>query len=221
MIIHTSFFKILSGLVFTGILASITGASVFAISPGNSAVLFGSGPISSMNNDWILAGNWMGIVNTKNLSNSGFHSTFEMVMKNGSSPHVHEIYNATLSDIKKEGNNTVIKGSVSITMKDGPVKGVPTIVTLSNNNTIAISLDSSKIGNHFGVTPIFGIIHNPEVGKNIKLQDPNFLEKWIPVMMGDVLSKLKPMGENMSNIHATNQSMMNGNMSHNLSMLNR
>ncbi len=167
MFTYTNFFRILSIFVIAGALLSLTGTNAQALSGSLSDYKFGYGPIASINNDWILAGHWMGYFNPSNLTDSGFHSTFDMVMKNGSAPHMHQISNATISDVKMDGNNEVIQGSVTITMKDGPVLNVPTTWTTSNNNTLAIELDPSMVNNHFGESPIYGLVLNPEKEMNI------------------------------------------------------
>lgn len=162
---------------------------------------YGYGPISSLNNEWILAGNFMGYGNPANLSDSGFHATFSMVMKNGSAPHLHQMYNATLSDVRMDGNNTIMQGAATITMKDGPVLDVPTTWTIYNNNSIAISMDPAKINNHFGDTPIYGLELNPEKEMkmmNAMMDDTKFMNKWIPMMMENLLKQSKLDGKNMS-----------------------
>jgi hypothetical protein len=65
-------------------------------------------------------------MNETSKTDAGFYSIFNMVMVNGSAPHIHKICNATVNNMTKQGNNTVFDGSVSITMKDGPVNNVPT-----------------------------------------------------------------------------------------------
>ncbi|HKO65952.1 MAG TPA: hypothetical protein VJU13_12180, partial [Candidatus Nitrosocosmicus sp.] len=100
MFTYTNFFRILSAFVIAGTLLSLTGTNAHALSGSITDYKFGYGPIASINNDWILAGHWMGYYNPSNLSDSGFHSTFDMVMKNGSAPHMHQISNATASDVK-------------------------------------------------------------------------------------------------------------------------
>ena len=225
MFTYTNFSKILSTFVIAATLLSLTAANALAQSGSIADYKFGYGPIASINNDWILAGHWMGYYNPSNLSDSGFHSTFDMVMKNGSSPHMHQISNATASDVKMEGNNTVIQGLLTITMKDGPVKDVPTTWTMSNNNTIAIKLDPSKIKNHFGESPIYGLILNPEKEMNMMnkmMEDSKFMDQWIPLMMQNMMSNLKISGGN--NMSAMPQMMdqpssnntMGMNMSNNM-----
>lgn len=39
---------------------------------------------------------------------------------------MHQITNATIKDVKMEGNNEVIQRTVTVSMKDGPVSNVST-----------------------------------------------------------------------------------------------
>jgi hypothetical protein len=162
----------------------------------------------------------MANMNEANKTDAGFYSIFNMVMTNGSAPHIHKIYNATVNNMTKQGNNTVFYGAVSITMKDGPVENVPTQVTIANNNTIAISMDPSKLNNHFGNTPIYGLIHNFEEGmKEMKMMtnDSEMMKKWIPLMTADMLNNMKAwkMNQTMKNDNdsmAENMSMIDSSM---------
>jgi hypothetical protein len=82
-----------------------------------------------------------------------------MVMTNGSAMHDHEIYDFTLADISKTNNSTIVyNGTATITMRQGPVPDVPISIETMDNNTISIWADPTKLNNHFGDTPIFGII---------------------------------------------------------------
>lgn len=206
--------------MIAGTLLSLTGANAQALSGSLADYKFGYGPIASINNDWILAGHWMGYHNPSNLTDSGFHSTFDMVMKNGSAPHMHQISNATISDVKMDGNNTVIQGSVTITMKDGPVLNVPTTWTISNNNTLAIDLDPSTINNHFGESPIYGLALTPEKEMNIMnkmMEDSKFMDQWIPLMMQNMMSTLNMTGGNISAMpQMMNDSSSNSTMEMNM-----
>jgi len=216
---YTNFFRILSTFVIAAALLSLTGAHTQALSGSFTDYKFGYGPIASINNDWILAGHWMGYHNPSNLTDSGFHSTFDMVMKNGSAPHMHQISNGTISDVKMEGNNSIIQGSVTITMKDGPVSNVPTNWTISNNNTLAIGLDPSKINNHFGESPIYGLALTPDKEMkimNTMMEDSKFMDQWIPLMMQNMMSTLNMNGENISAM----PQMMNHSISNNTMEMN-
>ena len=206
--------------MIAGTLLSLTGANAQALSGSLADYKFGYGPIASINNDWILAGHWMGYHNPSNLTDSGFHSTFDMVMINGSAPHMHQISNATAADVKMHGNNTVIQGSVTITMKDGPVLNVPTTWTISNNNALAIDLDPSMINNHFGESPIYGLVLTPEKEMNIMnkmMEDSKFMDQWIPLMMQNMMSTLNMTGGNISAMpQMMNDSSSNSTMEMNM-----
>jgi hypothetical protein len=147
--------------------------------------LYAFGTIASLQNDengnptWIVSGLWEGSLTNKtqggegnqtatttnastataSLPNATFHSKFNMVMTNGSAMHDHEIYDFTLADISKTNNSTIVyNGTATITMRQGPVPDVPISIKTTDNNTISIWADPTKLNNHFGDTPIFGII---------------------------------------------------------------
>ena len=147
--------------------------------------LYAFGTIASLQNDengnptWIVSGLWEGSLTNKtqggegnqtgtttnastataSLPNATFHSKFNMVMTNGSAMHDHEIYDFTLADISKTNNSTIVyNGTATITMRQGPVPDVPISIKTMDNNTISIWADPTKLNNHFGDTPIFGII---------------------------------------------------------------
>ena len=70
----------------------------------------------------------------------------------------------------------------------------PTTWTTSNNNTLAIELDPSMVNNHFGESPIYGLVLNPEKEMNIMnkmMEDSKFMDQWIPLMMQNMMSTLK------------------------------
>ena len=144
-----------------------------------------AGTIASIQNEgdvptWLLSGAWKDAItnidkeetkadilpstsiNTSsdnNLPIADFKANFEMVMLNGSSLHEHTIYNFTLSDISMTNDkNYIFNGTVTISMKDGPVNDVPISVKVLDNNVISIWMDPTKINNHFGNTPIYGQI---------------------------------------------------------------
>ena len=210
--INTNFVKILTTFVIVATLFSITGINIPASSATMSDYLYSYGPIASINGDWVLAGSHMAYYNPSNLSDSGFHSTFSMVMKNGSGYHMHQMSNATGEDITMEGNDTIYHGSVTVTIRDEPVSNVATTWTVYNNNTLAISMDPTKIDNHFGDTPIYGLESTPEKEMetiNLMSEDSKFMDKWIPLMMQNTMKGLNIDSGNMS---MTNQSITNESM---------
>jgi hypothetical protein len=186
---------------------------------------FYSGQIASVNKDWILSGKWMGLFNKTNPDHKGFYSIFNMVMTNGSAPHIHKIYNATFSNITQRGNEKVLDGTASITMKNGTVDNVPMKVVIRGNNTIAISLDPAKTNNHFGNTPIYGQVNNFKERINIIkmiISDPEIMKKWIPMMIGNTMQNIKDklnhpvIKGNMTSQSSMGNPMMSSLMNHNM-----
>ena len=139
------------------------------------------GMISSINNDgeadWIISGNWMMEMASQNdtatsnatgmISNiAGFNAILHMVELDGSAMHGHEISNFTQTGdatFDSSTNTTTITGTVTITMREGPVPNVPTTIELAQDTVIAISLDPAALDNHFGTDPIYGIVISPEM----------------------------------------------------------
>lgn len=217
--INTKYIKILTTFLIVASLLSLTGMNLHTSSATVADYEYGYGPIASINNDWILAGSYMGYGNPSNLSDSGFHATFSMVMKNGTAYHIHQISNATIEDVRMDGNNTIMQGSVTVTMRDGPVSNVPTTWTINNNNTLAISMDPSKVNDHFGNTPIYGVESTPDKEMetiNLMSEDSKFMDKWIPIVLQNTMSALKIDAGNTSDSSITNQSIINESMDMNL-----
>jgi hypothetical protein len=141
------------------------------------------GMISSIQNNeqgqpaWIVAGHWMmelasqndtaSSVTTGGISNiAGFNAMLHMVMLNGSAMHSHEISNFTqVGDATFNGdtNSTTITGTATITMREGPVQDVQTTIEIAQDKVIAISPDPAALENHFGDTPIYGVVVSPEM----------------------------------------------------------
>jgi hypothetical protein len=128
------------------------------------------GPIASIQNDkdgkpaWVLSGHW--VTNIINKTKDSFNQTnpakfdvwIDMAMLNGSALHKHRISNFSLTDSTTQDKTSTYKGTVTITMKDGPVTEVPVEIKVMDNHVVAISLDGAKTNNHFGNTPIYGTI---------------------------------------------------------------
>jgi hypothetical protein len=89
-----------------------------------------------------------------------------MVMFNGSAMHNHEISNFTQTGdatFNGDTNSTTITGTATITMRDGPVPDVQTTIEIAQDKVIAITPDPAALENHFGDTPIYGIVISPEM----------------------------------------------------------
>jgi hypothetical protein len=218
-VINTKYIKILTTFLIVASSLSLTEMNLHTSSATVADYEYGYGPIASTNNDWILAGSYMGYGNPSNLSDSGFHATFSMVMKNGTAYHMHQISNATIEDVRMDGNNTIMQGSVTVTMRDGPVSNVPTTWTINNNDTLAISMDPSKVNDHFGNTPIYGVESTPDKEMetiNLMSEDSKFMDKWIPIVLQNTMSALKIDAGNTSDSSITNQSIINESLDLNL-----
>jgi hypothetical protein len=148
------------------------------------------GAISSIQNDeqgqpgWIVAGHWMIEMGSQNdtatsnttsrISNvSGFHATLQMVRLNGSAMHNHEISNFTQTGdatFNGDTNSTTITGTATITLREGPVPNVPITIEIAQDKVIAITPDPAAVQNHFGNTPIYGIVISPEMIKDMMME---------------------------------------------------
>ena len=94
-----------------------------------------------------------------------FQSTVNTGLANGSSPHKHKISDFSLNRVSTQDNATTYEGTLSISMMDGPVFGIPYLIKDFQNDTISISLegitsDQLNVVNHFGGTPIIGKFTN-------------------------------------------------------------
>ena len=86
-------------------------------------------------------------------------AVFNMVMLNGSALHEHQISNFMLTGMSMPNEKiAVYNGTATITMKKGPVNGVPISVRTLSDNVISIWIDPAKTMDHFGNTPIYGYI---------------------------------------------------------------
>jgi hypothetical protein len=122
------------------------------------------GAVTSIQNDvtgktnWIVGGAYK--MSNINSANPVFNATFYMIKTDGTAPHKH-----TISDFKMSGtpivanNSTTFNGTSTVTMKEGPVKDVPTSIKFSDESSVSIWLDPTKTNNHFGSTSIYGTQH--------------------------------------------------------------
>ena len=122
------------------------------------------GAVTSIQNDMTGKINWIvgGAYKMTNINSADpiFNSTFYMIKTDGTAPHKH-----TISDFKLSGtpvvanNSTTFNGTSTVTMKDGPVKDVPTSIRFEDESSVSIWLDPTKTNNHFGSTAIYGTQH--------------------------------------------------------------
>jgi hypothetical protein len=151
------------------------------------------GMISSIQNDeqgqpaWIVSGHWMMEMASQNdtatsdatggISNiAGFNAMLHMVMLDGSAMHDHEISDFTQvgdATFDSSTNSTTITGTATITLREGPIPNVPTTIQIAQDRVIAISPDPAAVENHFGDTPIYGIVVSPEMIEEMMMRHGN------------------------------------------------
>jgi hypothetical protein len=123
--------------------------------------------------EWVTAGYWelesdmplfgAGTTGTQQPTVTNFDAIVEMVhLADGSALHSHTFSDFTQQDIVSAAENTTtISGTMTVTLQEGPVENVPVFITLQNN-LLSIALDPAATENHFGPTPISGMILAPE-----------------------------------------------------------
>jgi hypothetical protein len=140
---------------------------VSAQNPSNTDPNVLKGGITSTSNDgnttepaWILGGAYK--FTEFNSSSPTFNASFYMTKIDGTAEHIHSIYDLRLSGdsvIDSSSNSTILNGTTTVTMKDGPLANVPTQIELLGESAIAITVDGNMTDNHFGTTPIYGTQH--------------------------------------------------------------
>jgi hypothetical protein len=85
-----------------------------------------------------------------------------MIKTDGTNKHKHSIYDFKLNAdpiVNTSNNSTILNGTSTVTIKEGPIKDVSTQITLLGNSVISILLEPTKVKNHFGDGPIYGNQH--------------------------------------------------------------
>jgi hypothetical protein len=152
-------------LAIMPVCSNVFAADVATNNPNGHSL---KGALTSIQNDangkpaWIVSGVFkIDNFNIKKIESPVLNATFYMIKLDGGSPHTHTISNFKMIGTPKNGGNstTTINGTSTITMKEGPVRGVPTTIKIFDKSAISIMLDPSKVKNHFGSTPIYGTHH--------------------------------------------------------------
>ena len=137
------------------------------------------GVISSVQNDesgqpaWIVTGPWTTTLLSDSPTNasqpmgnatgpfggSPFNIQVQMVRLDGTAGHTHTITNFVLANVSQPNNMTkVFNGTSTASMREGPVTDIPTTIRIMGDKVISIWLDPSRIENHYGNTPIYGLV---------------------------------------------------------------
>ena len=149
------------------IIVAVNLNQVFAQNPSNTDSNVLKGSITSTSNDgnttepaWVLGGVYK--FTEFNSSSPTFNASFYMTKIDGTAEHIHSIYDLKLSGspvVDSSSNSTMLNGTTTVTLKDGPVSNVPTQIELLDESAIAITVDGNSTNNHFGTTPIYGTQH--------------------------------------------------------------
>ena len=112
---------------------------------------------------WVIAGTFKSNLITSNQTQPGSNSTvynanLEMIKPDGTAKHTHTLTNFVLTDIANQNNATLFNGTGTISMPDTPFTDVPISIKIMNNKNLGILyIDSTKVDNHFGTNPIYGL----------------------------------------------------------------
>jgi hypothetical protein len=89
---------------------------------------------------------------------ASFNATIHMVRLDGNVLHEHKIYNFSQSSVTHLGDDsTTFNGTVTVTLREGPIENVASYIQLLDDS-IAIWVDPRAVDNHFGQTPIHGMV---------------------------------------------------------------
>jgi hypothetical protein len=174
---HAMIFTSLTTILTVSIILSHVSYDSAAIPQQYQNKNFTFGPISSIQNgekgkpEWIITGHWKTNLLSENASKSvadnttspfarsPFDTQIEMVRLNGTAGHTHTITNFVLTNMSQPNNMTkVFNGTSTASMREGPVTDIPTTIRIMGDKVIGIWLDPSKIENHYGNTPIYGLV---------------------------------------------------------------
>lgn len=122
--------------------------------------------------EWVAAGYWelesdMPLLGAGTEGTQPTVTSFDAIIEmtryaDGTFLHQHTISDFMQSAIlHTDANSTTINGTATVVTELGPTENVPIFITLQNN-LISIGIDPVATENHFGPTPISGIILTPE-----------------------------------------------------------
>ncbi|MDP9015610.1 MAG: hypothetical protein M3M87_02470 [Thermoproteota archaeon] len=93
-----------------------------------------------------------------------FNAIIHMVRLDGNILHEHEISNFTQHSVSYTGDAiTTFNGTFSVSMREGIINDVPGYIQFTGD-LVGIWLDPIALENHFGPTPIQGMVLPPTEG---------------------------------------------------------
>ena len=112
------------------------------------------------NSTWIVSGSWN--LSKINSSEVTFSSRFEMVKNDSSEKHKYRITAFKLINSSIHPKVATINGTADMRLGTSTVEDVPVSIRLmdlgSGDQTLSIWIDPARVQNHFGNTPIYGIV---------------------------------------------------------------
>lgn len=130
-----------------GAVSTSTSATMISVQ-GPAASVF-RGQITSVQLDdgspsWIQSGIWvMRILQSGDDTEPPrvqMVARFAMVMPDGNAMHSHSVYGFNMDSYTSEGASHTFEGTATVTMRDGPVSGVPVTVQIFNNAVLAMRI---------------------------------------------------------------------------------
>jgi hypothetical protein len=112
---------------------------------------------------WGTAGEWVmqldgPLIGRADPRIESFNATIHMVRLDGNILHQHEIYNFNQSSVTHLGDaSTTFNGTMTVTLREGPIENVAGYIQLLGDS-IAIFIDPRAVEDHFGPTPIYGVV---------------------------------------------------------------
>jgi hypothetical protein len=112
---------------------------------------------------WSTAGQWViqldgPLVGRPDPQIESFNATIQMVRLDGNILHEHEIYDFNQTSVEQIGDDmTTFNGTMTVTLREGPIENVPGYIQILGDS-IAIFVDPRAVDEHFGPTPIRGIV---------------------------------------------------------------
>lgn len=112
---------------------------------------------------WSTAGDWVmqldgPLIGRAEPQVQSFNATIHMIRLDGNVLHEHEISNFTQHSVSHTGDAiTTFNGTFSVSMREGIVNDVPGYIQFTGD-LVSIWLDPTVLENHFGPTPIQGMV---------------------------------------------------------------
>lgn len=113
------------------------------------------------NVDWLMSGNWRSLLTgdptgdpiLSNQSSGALTAAIEMIKPDGTDRHTHALTHFVVTDRTQnaDNNSTIINGTSTISLLEGPAVDIPTTIERSNNgNLFIVTIDPERVDYHFG-----------------------------------------------------------------------